>query len=112
MTKEMLLRCIKEIENKLAELQAIVEKLPEAIATLSADALTDPDRRQILEEQPRIPQFVDKQRLRPLIIKTFKEMGIDKEPIGAEKVQEMMLACGVRPEDNLFSRGIIEMREE
>ena len=44
--------------------------------------------------------------------KAFEEMGITGEPIGAEKVQEMSLACGLDPEDNAFSRGIIEMREE
>jgi hypothetical protein len=42
----------------------------------------------------------------------FAEMGISGEPVGPEKLQEMMLADGVNPEDNEFSRGIIEMREE
>ncbi len=44
--------------------------------------------------------------------KAFKALGATGTPIGAEKVQEMVAACGVNPEDNLFSRGIIEMREE
>lgn len=44
--------------------------------------------------------------------KAFEEMGITGQPIGAEKVQEISLACGLQPEDNTFSRGIIEMREE
>lgn len=42
----------------------------------------------------------------------FAEMGISGEPISAEELQAMMLADGVDPEDNQFSRGIIEMREE
>lgn len=42
----------------------------------------------------------------------FEQMGISGEPIGAAKVQELIAAGGVRPEDNEFSRGIIEMREE
>lgn len=42
----------------------------------------------------------------------FKEMGISGEPVGAEKLREMMIADGVNPETNEFSRGIIEMREE
>jgi len=42
----------------------------------------------------------------------LEQMGVCGQPIGAEKVQEMMTAGGVRPEDNEFSRGIIEMREE
>lgn len=39
-------------------------------------------------------------------------LGIQEEPIGAEKLQEMMRARGMNPDDNEFSRGIIEMREE
>jgi hypothetical protein len=39
-------------------------------------------------------------------------MGIRSEPIDAEKLQEMVAVCGVKEEDNIFSRGIIEMREE
>jgi hypothetical protein len=42
----------------------------------------------------------------------LKEMGIEGQPVGAEKLQEMMRASGIKPEDNEFSRGIIEMREE
>ena len=41
-----------------------------------------------------------------------EQMGIRGEPIGAKKLQERMLASGINPEDNMLSRGIIEMREE
>jgi hypothetical protein len=41
-----------------------------------------------------------------------EQMGIRGEPIGAEKLRERMLASGIKPEDNILSRGIIEMREE
>jgi hypothetical protein len=41
-----------------------------------------------------------------------EELGIHGDPIGPEKLQERMLASGIKPEDNLLSRGIIEMREE
>jgi len=44
--------------------------------------------------------------------KAMEQIGIRGEPIGAEKVQEMIAACGIKPEDNEFSRGIIEMRTE
>ena len=54
----------------------------------------------------------ENERLRPLFDKVFKALGATGAPIGAEKVQEMVAACGVNPEDNLGSRGIIEMREE
>ena len=41
-----------------------------------------------------------------------EQMGIHGEPIGAKKLREMMLARGIKPEDNILSRGIIEAREE
>ena len=63
-------------------------------------------------ERQRTIQFVDKIGLRSLVAKVFDEMGIRGEPIGAEKVQEMIAACKGRPEDNAFSQAIIEMREE
>lgn len=42
----------------------------------------------------------------------FAEMGISGEPVSIEELHKMMLADGVNPNDNEFSRGIIEMREE
>ncbi|HMV47766.1 MAG TPA: hypothetical protein PLD20_31605 [Blastocatellia bacterium] len=42
----------------------------------------------------------------------MKEMGISGEAIGAEELRARMIAEGINPEDNEFSRGIIEMREE
>jgi hypothetical protein len=42
----------------------------------------------------------------------MKQMGIQGEPISAEKLREMIVASGVNPNGNEFSRGIIEMREE
>jgi len=44
--------------------------------------------------------------------RAMEEMGIRGEPIGAEALQARMIASGIKPEDNAFSRGIIEMREE
>jgi len=37
-------------------------------------------------------------------------MGISGQPIGAKALRQMMIAEGINPEDNEFSRGIIEMR--
>ncbi len=44
--------------------------------------------------------------------KFMKQLGIRGKPIGAKKLREMALKEGLNPEDNQFSRGIIEMREE
>jgi hypothetical protein len=40
------------------------------------------------------------------------QMGIHGEPIGVEALRARMIASGIKPEDNAFSRGIVEMREE
>jgi hypothetical protein len=63
-------------------------------------------------EQVRTVQFVDKEKLRPVIAQAFEEMGICGEPIGAEELQKRMMAHGVKPEENILSQGIIAMREE
>jgi hypothetical protein len=44
--------------------------------------------------------------------KFLKHLGIKGKPIGAKKLQEMALKEGLNPNDNQFSRGIVEMREE
>jgi predicted DNA-binding antitoxin AbrB/MazE fold protein len=44
--------------------------------------------------------------------KVLENLGIHGEPIGAKALRERMIAEGVNPNDNEFSRGIIAMREE
>lgn len=111
MTKATILRYIEDMESKLAELRSAVKELPEAAEITPASLLTE-QAGDTAVERPRTIRFVDKHKLRPLVAKVFSAMGVRGEPIGAEKVQEMIAACGVRPENNLFSRGVIEMREE
>ena len=97
-TIEEIQQKLKQIENEVAQLRA---QLNRWLAQSS----------QSTQLEPTI-QLVDKEKLRSLTAKTFEEMGIRSEPIDAEKLQEMITACGVKAEDNIFSRGIIEMREE
>ena len=40
------------------------------------------------------------------------KLGIEGKSIPARQLQAMAIAEGIRPEDNEFSRGIIEMRDE
>ena len=55
-------------------------------------------------------------KAKPLIqerwAKVMKELGIEGKPIPIEELHAMMLAEGINPNDNAFSRGIVEMREE
>jgi hypothetical protein len=57
--------------------------------------------------------FLDKREIQKIVAEQNERMGFTPDPTAtAEKAQEMMLALGIRPEDNLFSRGIIAAREE
>ncbi len=59
------------------------------------------------------PLFADKEQLRKLMEKQRNLMGLVYDPAAtAEQSRALILAQGVRPEDNLFSCGIIEARDE
>jgi hypothetical protein len=112
MAKDDILRSIEEIEGKLAELHRAAEQLPDMVEARQASPLPEPGRENAVPARSRVVQLVDKATLRSVVTKSFEEMNIRGEPIGAENVQAMIAASGVRPEDNAFSRGIVEMREE
>ena len=100
-TIEKLLVKTERIEQELAEVKQALEELrPTA-------SLTPEERAAARLERVRSKN----EKLTPLIDEVFKKMGITGEPIGAEKLQEMFAAEGVRSEENSFSRGIIKMRE-
>ena len=101
-TIEKLLIKTERIERELAEVrQALEEFRPTKL-------LTPEERAAARLEHVKLKN----EKLAPLIDEAFKKMGITGEPIGAEKLQEMLAAEGVKPEENSFSRGIIKMREE
>jgi hypothetical protein len=55
--------------------------------------------------------FPDKARLRRLAAEQDRQAGITFDPTATpEKVRELMRACGVRPEENLFSRDILRVK--
>ncbi len=100
---------VVELEAKLMWLEAeVAEALRQVRQVKLTQNLTPEERRAARIERVR----AENERLRPLLDKAFESLGAIGEPVGAEKVQEMVAACGVNPEDNLFSRGLIEMREE
>jgi hypothetical protein len=112
MTKDEILRCIEEISGKLVELQRAVEQLPDAVQASQVRPLPEPGRENPVPARSRVMQLADKAMLRSVVTKSFGEMNIHGKPIGAENVQAIIAACGVRPEDNTFSRGIVEMRAD
>ena len=48
----------------------------------------------------------------PLIEKVLGKPNPDIKPLSAEEIQQLLLEEGIKPEDNLFSRAIIEEREK
>jgi hypothetical protein len=99
-TLEELERRITRMEQELARLQRLVEQPSQTEKPAQRGV-------QLLHEAQR-----NQAAISTAIAKAFAEMGITGEPIGAELVQEMMRACGMQPDDNAFSQGIIAMREE
>lgn len=95
-TYELLKAKIVPIERELAEVRRGLEQLA-----------AGPERRRAGHVQ-----WVDKEGWQAWFDDWFQQLGITAKPIGAVKLQELMLQEGVRPEDNLLSRGIIAMREE
>lgn len=55
----------------------------------------------------------DKQAIRDVVAQVNAEIGFVPDPTATpEKAQEYMIALGIRPEDNIFSCGIIAARDE
>jgi hypothetical protein len=98
---------LAELEKRLAAVEQEVARLRQQVNLLAVEeAPAEGWARLVRESRASQPA------LSSAFAKAFKEMGIIGEPIGAEKVQEMMRACGIKPEENVFSREIIAMREE
>jgi hypothetical protein len=97
---------MEDLERRLTALEAEVVRLRERLEPPAAgrpENAWEEMARRSRESQPALTAAWEK---------AMREMGIPKvEPIGAEKVQEMMIAEGIRPEDNEFSRAITAMRE-
>lgn len=66
----------------------------------------------IIEADSR-PLFLDKKRLQEIVAEQNREMGFVPDPNATpQKARAMMIAAGIRPEDNLGSCGILAAREE
>jgi hypothetical protein len=58
-------------------------------------------------------RYIDKKAIQEIVAELNKRMGFVPDPTAtAQKARAMMLARGIRPEDNLGSRGIIAARDE
>jgi hypothetical protein len=98
---------VEELEKRVVELEREIRELREELKPCWGDETPAERGARMRRRSQR-----GGEELAKLSAKVLAEMGIHGEPIGAEKVQEMMRAEGIKPEDNIISRGIIEMREE
>jgi hypothetical protein len=58
-------------------------------------------------------RLVEKEKLRAILHSLYAEMGFEYDPEAtAQQSREFALEDGVRPEDKLFSCGIIAARDE
>jgi hypothetical protein len=56
-------------------------------------------------------RFLDKEELQRLVAELHQKLGVEPDPaMTIERLREMMLADGVRPEENAASRELIKMR--
>lgn len=96
----------------LEELERRVAALEQEVAALRGQA-EPPKRVRFGDNIPLIREARAQQpAISAAVAEAYAKMGITGPPVGPEKLKEMMLACGVDPNDNAASREIIAMREE
>lgn len=100
---------VTQLEAKLIWLEMQVGETLQQIRQFQFTRSLTPEER----ENERIERVrAENRRLRPYFDEALKGMISDQEPPSAEEIQQSIIAAGVRPEENLFSRMLIEMRGE
>jgi len=104
------------MSDELADLQRRVAALEREVAELRGANGAAPDDEpmpEIVRLCPSLrPAWENRHRAAAAWREVLDRMGIRGQPIGALKLQELIIAEGVDPNSNEFSRGIIDMREE
>jgi aminopeptidase N len=98
---------LKELRKKIDQMENELLEMRQSVDQMIAVHEHKPD-----EDWRSKIQWADTEALREWFEEWLKQLGINNVPIGAEKLQEMALEEGIRPEDNLLSSEIIRMREE
>src|SRR5262245_19380947 len=99
---------LEELEQRVLALEAEVRALRTRLE--SAPAEETPAQRS--ERLSRGAQAGKNSEEGVSLKEVLRQLGITGKPIGAERVQEIMVAEGVKPEDCVLSREILAMREE
>ena len=107
------IRALKEklahLQHELAEVSAALDELDEPAPSPAARLPRPLD--EVLREGV---DYIDPRTLVSDFDAALEKMGVEIPATAptAEEVQALMRREGVRPEDNLISRGVIEAREE
>ncbi|HEY1380313.1 MAG TPA: hypothetical protein VGF55_26155 [Gemmataceae bacterium] len=104
-------------EDRIAVLEERLAAVERAVAELRAaarpPAAAPGPRKDPLEGHPLIWKKPPPEELAKLEAEVDRALGIEGvEPVGIEELHKMFIADGIDPNDNEFSRGIIEEREE
>ncbi len=94
---------VEQLEWDLAEIKAELVKLQAS----AMKSMTPEERKAVRLARVR----AQNERLRPSIEKALGKPDPDAEILTAEELQQLLLEEGVKPEDNIGSRAIIEERE-
>lgn len=94
---------VEQLEWDLAEVKKELVKLQAS----EMKSLTPEERKAVRLARVQ----AQRERLRPSIEKVLGKPDSDAETLTAEELQQLLLEEGVKPEDNIGSRAIIEERE-
>lgn len=94
---------VEQLEWDLTEVKAELIKLQAS----AIKSLTPEERKAVRLARVQ----AQRERLRPSIEKTLGKPDPDAKTLTAEELQQLQLEEGVKPEDNIGSRAIIEERE-
>ena len=93
---------VERLESELAEIKAELVKLQAS----AMKSLTPEERKAVRLARVQ----AQRERLRPSIEKTLGKPNPNAETLTAEELQQLLLEEGVKPEDNIGRRAIIEER--
>ena len=97
---------LEEIEQRLVTLEQQVACLRQQVSRFDHEGPADRGER-LLRQAAWVGQSLASGWAMAL-----DQMGIGGQPLKPEQVQQVIGACGPKTEENEFSRGLIEMRED
>lgn len=100
---------IETLEQRVTELEKDMAVMRQHMERMTAEPPMPPHIRNtpLLREA-----YLRQTKRKETAEQALQKLGIGVQPVGAEKLQAMMIAAGIRPEENLASREIMAMREE